>query len=150
MQNLYCRFDRYYIRQIYGGDFAKFCGLLRIYELYQCKNYTSQNDSVTHTSPSPAVPYLLLLFIYLVQSTLYEACQGLVKTVMPHNFSGPCKAEWNTIGVSFKKRPYYAIISFCILSVHRLEGSVNLQQTKFCQNADFWTAYLASHVKRGY
>ena len=25
-----------YIRQIYGGDFAKFCGLLRIYELYCC------------------------------------------------------------------------------------------------------------------
>ena len=23
-----------YIGQIYGGDFAKFCGLLRIYELY--------------------------------------------------------------------------------------------------------------------
>ena len=23
-----------YIEQIYGGDFAKFCGLLRIYELY--------------------------------------------------------------------------------------------------------------------
>ena len=23
-------------RQIYGGDFAKFCGLLRIYELYCC------------------------------------------------------------------------------------------------------------------
>ena len=28
------RFDRYYIWQIYGGDFAKFCDLLRIYELY--------------------------------------------------------------------------------------------------------------------
>ena len=34
MQNLHCRFDRYYIGQIYGGDFAKICGLLRIYELY--------------------------------------------------------------------------------------------------------------------
>ena len=28
------RFDRYYIGQIYSGDFAKICGLLRIYELY--------------------------------------------------------------------------------------------------------------------
>ena len=27
-------FDHYYIGQIYGGDFAKFYGLLRIYELY--------------------------------------------------------------------------------------------------------------------
>ena len=33
-KNLQCIFDRYYIGQIYGGDFAKFCGLLRIYELY--------------------------------------------------------------------------------------------------------------------
>ena len=24
----------YYIGQIYGGDFAKICGLLRVYELY--------------------------------------------------------------------------------------------------------------------
>ena len=29
--NLHCRFD--YIGQIYGGDFAKICSLLRIYEL---------------------------------------------------------------------------------------------------------------------
>ena len=28
------RFDWHYKGQIYGGDFAKFCGLLRIYELY--------------------------------------------------------------------------------------------------------------------
>ena len=35
MQNLQRKFDRYYIGQIYGGDFAKFCGLLRIYGLYQ-------------------------------------------------------------------------------------------------------------------
>ena len=28
------RFDWYYIGQIYGGDLAKFCGLLRIHELY--------------------------------------------------------------------------------------------------------------------
>ena len=34
MRNLYCSFDWHYIEQIYGGDFAKFCGLLRIYELY--------------------------------------------------------------------------------------------------------------------
>ena len=33
--NLHRRFDRYYIGQIYGGDFAKICGLLRMYELYR-------------------------------------------------------------------------------------------------------------------
>ena len=34
MQNLHQLFDWQYIGQIIGGDFAKFCGLLRIYELY--------------------------------------------------------------------------------------------------------------------
>ena len=34
LRNLHRRFDRYYIGQIYGGGFAKFCGLIRIYELY--------------------------------------------------------------------------------------------------------------------
>ena len=34
MRNLHRRFDRYYIEQIYGGDLAKICGLLRIYDLY--------------------------------------------------------------------------------------------------------------------
>ena len=34
MRNLHHRFDWHYIGQIYSGDFAKFCGLLRTYELY--------------------------------------------------------------------------------------------------------------------
>ena len=35
LQNLHQLFDWQYIEQIIGGDFAKFCGLLRIYELYK-------------------------------------------------------------------------------------------------------------------
>ena len=34
LQNLHRRFVLCSNGQIYGGDFAKFCGLLRIYELY--------------------------------------------------------------------------------------------------------------------
>ena len=34
LRNLHLTFDWQYIGQIIGGDFAKFCGLLRIYELY--------------------------------------------------------------------------------------------------------------------
>ena len=34
LPNLHQLFDWQYIGQIIGGDFAKFCGLLRIYELY--------------------------------------------------------------------------------------------------------------------
>ena len=38
LQNLHRRFVLCSDSQIYGGDFAKFCGLLRIYELYEpCK-----------------------------------------------------------------------------------------------------------------
>ena len=33
LQNLHCRFDWHYIWKIYGGDFAKFCGLHRKYEI---------------------------------------------------------------------------------------------------------------------
>ena len=33
LQNLHQLFDWQYIGQIIGGDFAKFCGFLRIYEL---------------------------------------------------------------------------------------------------------------------
>ena len=34
MRNFHQLFDWQHIGQIIGGDFAKFCGLLRIYELY--------------------------------------------------------------------------------------------------------------------
>ena len=34
LQNLHLTFDCVYCSQMKGGDFAKFCGLLRIYELY--------------------------------------------------------------------------------------------------------------------
>ena len=39
LRNLHRRFDRYYIGQIYSGDFAKLCGLLRIYELFYVPNF---------------------------------------------------------------------------------------------------------------
>ena len=34
LQNLHLRFVLCSTGQIYGGDFAKFCGLIRTYELY--------------------------------------------------------------------------------------------------------------------
>ena len=34
LRNLHRRFDWHYIEQIYSGDFATLCCLLRIYELY--------------------------------------------------------------------------------------------------------------------
>ena len=35
MKNIHQLFDLQYIGQVIGGDLAKFCGLLRIYELYE-------------------------------------------------------------------------------------------------------------------
>ena len=46
MRNLPLTFDCMYCSQKLGEDFAKFCGLLRIYELYQ-KNFT-QLGSIIH------------------------------------------------------------------------------------------------------
>ena len=43
MQNLHQLFDWQYIGQIIGGDIAKFCGLLRIYELYLGGYFVVQN-----------------------------------------------------------------------------------------------------------
>ena len=54
MRNLHQLFDWQYIGQIICGDFAKFCGLLRIYELYHVDMHRSlqsiffrQNDACT-------------------------------------------------------------------------------------------------------
>ena len=41
LQNLQLMFDRYYIEQIYGGDFAEFCGLLRISNYYYYRAWIS-------------------------------------------------------------------------------------------------------------
>ena len=43
LRNLHRRFDRYYIGQIYSGDFAKICGLFRIYELYKNRDSSLQD-----------------------------------------------------------------------------------------------------------
>ena len=40
LRNLHRRFDCYYIGKNYRGDFAKFYGLLRIYELYKGRPHT--------------------------------------------------------------------------------------------------------------
>ena len=39
MRNLHQLFDWQDIGQIIGGDLAKFCGLLRIYELYEKESF---------------------------------------------------------------------------------------------------------------
>ena len=54
MRNLHLTFDWHYIGQKYGGDFTKFCGLLRIYELYEVSiiflcNYSM--DSIIRPGP---------------------------------------------------------------------------------------------------
>ena len=44
LRNLHGRFVLCIEIQIYGGDFAKLCGLLRIYELYDAKEDISNQD----------------------------------------------------------------------------------------------------------
>ena len=45
MRNLHLLFDWHYIRQLISGDFSKFYGLLRIYELYD-KSEKNQTQSI--------------------------------------------------------------------------------------------------------
>ena len=53
MQNLYRRFDWHYIGQIIGRDFAKFYGLLRIYERYiNCNFLQGRNEGGRVATPT--------------------------------------------------------------------------------------------------
>ena len=57
MQNLHCRFDRYYLGQIYCGYIAKFCGILRIYEIYANLLYANFTNTTFQKIP---IPHLIL------------------------------------------------------------------------------------------
>ena len=52
LRNLHCRFGWHYIGQIYGGDFSKFCGLLRIYELYLLQSISMAIQCLHHQNSS--------------------------------------------------------------------------------------------------
>ena len=66
MQYFHRRFDRYNIGQIYGGDFAKCCGLLRIYEFYKLACY-----DVSYTSGSGFKNHGFRFDIFNFQSSKY-------------------------------------------------------------------------------
>ena len=51
LRDLHRRFDWYYIGQIYSGDFAKFCSLLRIYELEKTVYIVWNEQSYTLEKP---------------------------------------------------------------------------------------------------
>ena len=51
LRNLHRRFVLYSNGQIYGGDFTKFCGLLRIYELYQGRHGEFEPGKVQYSTP---------------------------------------------------------------------------------------------------
>ena len=61
MRNLHSRFDWHYIGQIYGRDFAKFCGLLGIYELYY-EVVSTQTSSKGISNPKREMGLLLFIF----------------------------------------------------------------------------------------
>ena len=46
MRNLHHRFVLCCNGQIYGGDFTKFCGLLRIYELYKNNSKMANQEQI--------------------------------------------------------------------------------------------------------
>jgi hypothetical protein len=52
LRNLHQLFDWQYIGQKIGGDFAKFCGLLRIYELYKSLAVLFVKNLLMHAAPA--------------------------------------------------------------------------------------------------
>ena len=87
MQNFHRRFDWHYIDQIYGGDFAKFHGLLSIYELYSlegCKAAAASGGSASFrdiAKPEPAV--LWFLFSCLHPGTVTTTRRGATQARRP-------------------------------------------------------------------
>ena len=72
LRKLHCRFDWHYIGQIYGGDFAKFCGLLRISELYLVVQKELQDSNVAHWE-KVTIFLLIISFCYYLFLLMHES-----------------------------------------------------------------------------
>ena len=59
MRNLHQLFDWQYIGQIIGGDFAKFCDLLRIYERFRLGAMLTKGKSFEGMTGQAVEPCLL-------------------------------------------------------------------------------------------
>ena len=75
LRNLHRRFVLCSNGQIYGGDFAKFCGLLRIYELYICNILTKYTFTIKVVPEGWAVTVsrLTLAVIFSITPFLYQS-----------------------------------------------------------------------------
>ena len=80
MQNLHCRFVLYRNGQIYSGYFAKFCGLLRIYELY-CSSFAQNASSCVQKNEGASLRILDLTagctWIYIAYFWRCFFCLGI-------------------------------------------------------------------------
>ena len=65
LRNLHRRFVLCGASQIYSGDFAKFCGLLRIYELYQI-TFLKTRLFLTPTQKCFDLPNKLVVFHFMI------------------------------------------------------------------------------------
>ena len=70
LQNLHCSFDWHYIGQIYGEDFAKFCGLFRD-AIYFSINFKNKNHLLGKKSYLSLDSSKLTLFCL---ARLYDEC----------------------------------------------------------------------------
>ena len=59
--------DSTYIGQIVGGDFAKFCGLLRMYELYYIHIFIINRKA--------AYNFVKILFFMLSEALSFKICR---------------------------------------------------------------------------
>ena len=80
LRNLHHRFDWHYIGQIYGEDFAKFCGLLTIYELYRNMHvlkHARANSNMILYLPKPNLTKSNVFSIFFFQGHAFlRSCVG--------------------------------------------------------------------------
>ena len=91
MQNLHCNFVLCSNGEIYGGDFAKFCGLLRIYELYKERQYCEAISSGKGHCIDRLSDFFSTLLLSLNDKSLLKYLVHLLKKMSPENVLWPIK-----------------------------------------------------------
>ena len=115
LRNLHRRFDRYYMGQIYGGYFSKFCGLLRIYELYGiCESSLNLTTKLSNLQVS-------LLDRLKVEWPSAMPMYKIPKTILPSSVTAPM--EWQMDSKTFMLSTILHFIQFMVTHFDIVRGS---------------------------
>ena len=123
LRNLHRRFY-HYIGQIYIGDFAKICGLLRIYELYFGLNARLETQILNEVYSGP------LLLMSRVKDKCNLNSVGAIFRLFPRESKGSCKKS--------------LLISVAFFDMHLRQG---LGLRGFCFWKKTWTQFKTAYLR---